>query len=152
MTSRRSINIEGADRLLNGVVKKCFVGNVRVDISALEFFYSRQLEQKIVKNLKSVFQQSGCRRYDPRNYIPALVTPAVLGGALRTSKRARGELKIPEQDGTLCFLRLDDTQKLSCLDGFHRTQAAQEFLDTNDRWWTVRLFEPKTQKGRLFYM
>jgi hypothetical protein len=119
---------------------KNFAGTARVAISCLEFIPGRQIVPNIVTCLVRVFEKVRCRRLDPDNFIPVFITPSDLKRALRTSNLPPNALKRPSADGSLCFLNVATNQKLTCLHGRHRIQAAIKHLEPNDLWWTVKLF------------
>ena len=119
------------DCVINALADNQFIGTARADISTLEFIKGRQIDNLIVENLITVFQQKRCRRYEPEDYIPVLVTKANL---------KRAALQSPAEDGSLCLLRTAKNQKLSCLHRRHRIKAAENFLPDKDQWWTVRIY------------
>jgi hypothetical protein len=128
------------DRDLDILATKCFVGTARVDISCLKFLEGRQIDNRIVQDLVRGFQQVRCRRYDPDNFIPVLITESNFQRALRVSDINQTALKNSSQDGSFYFLKTAKNQKLVCAHGRHRIKAAEQFLDPNDRWWPVKLF------------
>jgi hypothetical protein len=131
---------EADDRATNVLADQRLIGTARANISSLEFIEGRQIDDRIVKNLINVFQQERCRRYDPENYIPVLLTQANLRRVLRSSKLTKADLKRPAHDGSLCLLKTAKNQMLRCLHGRHRIKAAEQFLPYDDRWWTIRIY------------
>jgi hypothetical protein len=87
----------------NVLADQRLIGTARADISCLEFIEGRQIDNRIVKNLVTVFQKQRCRRYDRENYIPVLITRANLRRVLKSSKLTKAGLKSPAHDGSLCW-------------------------------------------------
>ncbi|RDL41164.1 uncharacterized protein BP5553_01143 [Venustampulla echinocandica] len=121
-----------------------FIGICRVDISSLKFVYgSRDVDRRIVENLKRIFKKTKCKKdkRDTENHLLVLVSTPELNRALKTSRLTLKSLKVPQNDGPLPVLKVSGDQKLLCLQGKHRVRAADEFfLDPKDKWWTIRLF------------
>lgn len=128
------------DRDSNLLATKRFIGTARTDISCLEFIKPREIDHPHVEHLVSVFQKTRCRRYDPENFIPVLITQAKLKRALRVSDLTQTSLRNAAPDGSLCFLKTAKNQKLSCVRGQHRIKAAENFLHKSDHWWTIKIF------------
>ena len=116
------------------------ISTARVDISCLDFIEGRQIDRRIVDYLKAIFAATKCRqgskedsRYDPKNYIPVLIkSSSELKRVLKASKKTRKDLNV--RRGSPCLLRTAPGQKLLCLDGRHRIEAADEFLSPGNRW------------------
>jgi hypothetical protein len=115
-----------------------YVGIAKVNIADLEFAESRQIDRNIVEELKTLYRQTNCRRYDAANYVPVLVEQTQLTQMLKASNRTQQELKNIPNDGSLPFL--SPSRKLLCPHGQHRIRAAQEFLPLEDQWWTVEIY------------
>ena len=121
------------------------VGIVHVDISSLAFrddIGSRELNKATVKRLVRVFN-ARCSPDTIENQIPAYIQPEELSRLLQTSQLTRTALQTSLLGRP--YPRLDLGQdKLYCLHGRHRLQAAARVLEPEDRWWTIRLysFEP----------
>lgn len=121
------------------------VGIARVDISCLAFIERRQIDRRIVDYLKGIFESTKCgqgnekdSRYDAKNYLPVYIrSSSELKRVLNTSKKTHKDLNI--EGGPPCFLRTAPGEKLLCLDGRHRIEAAKEHLSPGNRWWIVRL-------------
>lgn len=128
------------DRASNVLADNRFIGTARADISYLTFIEGRQIDNQIVEKLITVFQQKRCRRYEPENYIPVLITKENLKRALKASKLKRAALQSPAKDGSLRFLKPAKNQELFCLHGRHRIEAAKKFLPDTDQWWTIRVY------------
>jgi hypothetical protein len=127
---------------------KRFIGTARADISSLEFIEGgRQIDNQIIERLISIFKDMTCRRLDPDNYIPVLITQVDLNRALRVSKVQQNALKIPASDGSYHFLRTSKGQKLKCVYGKHRVKAAERYFGEGDRWWTITLFLTRGPNG-----
>ena len=116
-----------------------YLGTVKVNFNSLQFIDGREIDPAIVAKLKRVYTKNECRRYDPENFIQALVSASQLRKALRASGFSQGSLKAPSQDGSFKSLQFPHEEKVNCLDGRHRIQAGKEFLPSNDQWWTIVL-------------
>jgi hypothetical protein len=127
------------DRTSNGLANKRFIGIARADVKRLRFIKGRQIDHKIVEKLVTVFQLEGCRRHNPKNFVPVLITPPILDRALKASKLTQADLKNP-QDGSFCLLKTPKNQKLLCLHGRHRIKAAESFFPKEDQWWTISIY------------
>lgn len=120
-----------------------FRGLARLDLEVLDFgdvlgeAKHRPLSPRNVTRLRKVFELEGCNRYDEANYISAFVHPARLDGLTIT-----GPSQYPVDVAEIP--RVTFGQPVRCLNGLHRIRAAQEHLDPNDRWWTVKLYTEGT--------
>lgn len=139
--------IDEGDLQSNVFAAKRLIGTVRAEISSLQFiplqpFQSsrRQEDSRRIDRLAGVFERTAVRRYDPKNYIRALMTPAELRKALKASGVTQTVLTSPAPDGTLRLLKTGPDQKLSCVEGLHRTKAAEKVLPDDDCWWTIKLY------------
>lgn len=128
------------DRNLDMLAARCLVGTARVNISCLKFLDGRQIDGRIVQDLVNSFEQTRCRRYEPDNFIPVLITTSKLRRALRASNISRTDLRTTRQDGTFHILKPAKNQRFSCAHGRHRIKAAEQFFDSSDWWWPVKLF------------
>ncbi|GLA67536.1 hypothetical protein AtubIFM54640_010855 [Aspergillus tubingensis] len=114
-------------------------GTFRVKVEQIEFDPPsyRDLDRKVVEQLKQVFQAGQCRRLDAENHIPATVAKhdleVALGqaGVLQEVPMSNADLK-----PLLCF----NPGGLRGLHGRHRIQAASEVLAPRDSWWAVDLY------------
>ncbi|PTU22239.1 hypothetical protein P175DRAFT_0529274 [Aspergillus ochraceoroseus IBT 24754] len=114
-------------------------GTFRVKVEQIKFDPPsyRDLDRKVVEQLKQVFQAGQCRRLDAENHIPATVAKhdleVALGqaGVLQEVPMSNADLK-----PLLCF----NPGGLRGLHGRHRIQAASEVLAPRDSWWTVDLY------------
>lgn len=71
----------------------------------LEFIKGRQIDKRIIDKLVAVVKQARCRKYDPENTIPVLITEDNLKKALKASKLTLAALKKGSHDGSLCLLK-----------------------------------------------
>lgn len=129
------------DRELNLLAARCFVGTARVDIPCLGFLEGREIDNRIVQDLVTSFEQTRCRRYEQDNFIPVLISTSNLTKALRASNISRADLRTTRQEGTFRHLKPAKNQKFSGVHGRHRIKAAEQFLDASDWWWPVKLFQ-----------
>jgi hypothetical protein len=145
-----SPSTEKGDLESNAFAARRVIGTVRAEFSSLQFMLvesietrqgeRRQEDSRIVNNLAEIFQKTKIRRYDPKNFIRAFVTPAGLRKALDASGVTQTVLTTPAPDGSLRLLKTGSNQKLSCVEGLHRIRAAEKVLAEDDRWWTVKLY------------
>ncbi len=101
------------------------------------------ISHRQVTKLKKIFGKEGCRRWDAKNYISALVDDAILHEALRRSAVDASSI-LSIGTGSIPKLELNSGIQVYCLQGRHRIAAATEFLDGHDRWWTVKLYQQGT--------
>lgn len=121
------------------------VGIVHVDISSLAFkddIGLRELDKALVTRLAQVFK-AGCSPDTAENHIPAYIQPEQLSHILRASQLTAADLQASLLGRPYRRLELGQ-DKLYCLHGRHRLQAALVALEPEDCWWTIRLysFEP----------
>jgi hypothetical protein len=116
-------------------------GTARVSIASLQFVKGREIDASIVQHLMRVYEETKCKRNDPDNYIPILISSSDLRRALESSDLAQNNLKQLSSDGSFCYLHAAKNQYFKCLDGRHRISAALEFLDPTDQWWTADIFQ-----------
>ncbi|KAJ5602076.1 hypothetical protein N7510_011610, partial [Penicillium lagena] len=95
---------------------------------------SRALNQSHVKNIIHRFNHEGCRRLDPLTWIPCEVSKSVLQSLLQVDSI---NLYIDRPTD----LRLPEGSELLCLQGQHRIAAAVEWLEPNDIWWNLILYD-----------
>jgi hypothetical protein len=143
MASSDDQTIDQFDRVLNVELGNRLVGVVRVDLSCLDFVKGREIDPHTVQGLTNLFESTACRRNDPKNYIDVHITPTALTKALKASSLTEKDLG-PQQDGALPFLTTAPNQRLLCQYGRHRIKAAEQFLPSNDQWWTVILYVKKS--------
>jgi Protein of unknown function (DUF3723) len=91
-----------------------------------------------VDRLCEIFRKEGCRRFDLRNHITAVVSRESLQSALRAARKTPDELLTTVPNN---FPRLEfRAGQVLCLHGQHRVRAGAEVLPAGDRWWTVDLY------------
>lgn len=129
------------DRVENVIRSKRFIGVVRANFSSLEFVGGRQIDPKVVDELKRTFEKNKVRRYKSDNYIRALITVPELRKALRTTGLSQQALQTTAKNGSLSFLIPAPGQKLRCVEGKHRIAAAKGILPPEDHWWTIKLLQ-----------
>lgn len=126
---------ESRDRELS----RFYRGVVRVPLDNLNFEHPlfqkrhRPVSQRIVNQLRQAFEKEGLRRYEPRNWIDAIIDPQHLASVL-------AENRLTDLESEVESIPLIWLSSLNCLQGIHRILAASDFLHQNDRWWTVRLY------------
>lgn len=131
---------EAADVTRDPWVLPAFLGVARLPINSLSFDHElfkqhRPVSDKIFDRLRTIFQREGCFRTPSQNWIDALVDPRRLRSALARNGLTQDDLH-PEAEK----LPLLELGPVDCLQGIHRILPASDFLNQNDRWWTVRLY------------
>ncbi len=122
-----------------------YLGVVRIPLSAIAHGRAwldnqRTISRHKVTKLKKIFNKEGCRRWDAKNHISALVDDSVFHEALRRSAVDASSIR-SNGTGTIPKLELNSGIQVYCLQGRHRIAAATEFLNGDDCWWTVKLFQ-----------
>jgi len=107
-----------------------FKGIARVSITYLDFLHlTRQIDDKIVKQLIRDFKGEGCIREEPSYRIPAVINNSILEEALKkiplTAKAFKARVENPP------ILKLRSGMKLECLYRQHCVLAAKEHLATS---------------------
>jgi hypothetical protein len=116
-----------------------FKGTARVSITHLDFPHpTRQIDEKIIRQLVRDFEGEGCIREEPSHRIPAVIDDSVLEEALEkiplTAEAFKAKVDNPP------FLNLRNGVKLECLHGQHRVLAAKEHLGASQWWWIVDIY------------
>lgn len=125
------------------------LGIAKIDLDQLAFDIAspnghRKESKKIQTKLINVFKLEGCRRLEQQHFIDALISRETLSAALQPHGKSIESFRgsYDASDGSLRdVLRLRLSGPLQCLSGLHRVAAAKRYLNKNDRWWTVRLYE-----------
>ncbi|EOA87100.1 uncharacterized protein SETTUDRAFT_31400 [Exserohilum turcica Et28A] len=121
----------------------CYRGIARLPLDALGFRHStvldkhREVSLENVRRLERIYGQVGCLRLQDENVVNAIVEDDHLIAALSTHGISLDDMRNIRWPQEAPTLRLE---KVYCLSGMHRIEAARRFLDENDKWWTVRLF------------
>ena len=102
---------------------KCPIGLLRYQSITVD---PRQLDPENVARLLGIFKLEGCRRLEPQNHVPTLISQTVLNALLE--KVSEGQPSLKPWDGTPLFV--DAKHVLKCLHGRHRIEAAKKQL----RW------------------
>lgn len=114
-----------------------FCGYARVGLEFLNFGLAgtparQDLVDSRVLRLLNIFRIDQCRRYDEANFTDGVVDAATLENALAP----RALFREPPSDWDQ-LPRLE--VRIDCLNGKHRSAAAEEFLSDNDKWWIIRI-------------
>lgn len=131
------------DKDFAAIKAQCFRGVAKVDLKALNFEhplarkYHRGPSKKKVTVLKKVFKRTSCDRLTEEHFIKAIVDDDALADALRVSSIDENTLRQKEDTTKIPYLPI---AQVDCLDGLHRIRAAEQILDPNDQWWTVKLY------------
>lgn len=95
------------------------------------FCSTRELDSKNVTRLQNVFRNLGCRRLEPNNRVPVLITQEQFDHISRENGNPDFESSDPP------ILRTNI--RLECLHGMHRLAAGRNFLRGAERWWCADL-------------
>lgn len=129
-----------------------YLGFARISLQRLDFFSERSAEEEgevkkaenATARLLKVFQLEGCLRLEPENYIDALISRFDFECALRAAGLTENEFKEKcriVEESSENVIELKPENKVQCLEGLHRIQAAQSYLDNNDKWWVIKLYD-----------
>ncbi|KAI9750727.1 MAG: hypothetical protein M4579_006344 [Chaenotheca gracillima] len=137
-------NICSKDQEINAIETQYYRGTVRIAISQTRFDHSRvdaqrTVSEKNVSRLLQIFKLEGCLRLDAENHVCAIIDEKSLTRALSDSHLTLETILQRHDDGSFPFLNIHEP--IECLYGQHRIQAGKKFLDDNDQWWTVKLFD-----------
>lgn len=126
-------DISSKDLLILKEKARTYRGSFKVPLDQIDFevasFHPRQQDPKNTARLLQSFSLEGCNRLQPENFISALVDADHLAPQAVFSDRHFAE---PPSLSSGC--------KVVCLDGYHRVQAAREFLAGDERWWAANLY------------
>ncbi|KAF4468983.1 intracellular transport uso1 [Fusarium albosuccineum] len=121
--------------------KMTYQGVVRVTIDALLFapdYSSRNhnVDTAKVARLKQIFEQEGCNRYDPQNFITGIIDQDVFQKALVRSRLTSESL---QGVGEPPMLFLPPNTYVRCDQGKSRVKALAKTRGLF-HWWTLKLF------------
>ena len=117
------------------------LGYIKVPIENIQFDYPlarkrhRPASQKNINRLKGLFRSIGCQNGEEQNAIEGVVFDVELQEAM--SEQGLDLLPLATGHGDIPLLNV----RVKAFNGLHRIMAALGFLDADDRWWLVRLFE-----------
>jgi Protein of unknown function (DUF3723) len=131
------------------LTEKCraatFIGSARIRLDNLGFRLKPQQHRiepndSNVKRLKGNFYL-GCYRLNPLNRIKARISKAQLEQAIAASPDVSSveDLKT-RSDGQLPELVFPLTERVDCLYGEDRIEAAKAVFWGEDRWWSIDLY------------
>jgi Protein of unknown function (DUF3723) len=117
-----------------------FLGTAKVYLQHLQIDTSNTftLDEKNVKRILGIFEIQGCLRLDVENYVPVLISRGALEASFTESDVEPQDLYNYDD---LKLLRFGEHVRLRVLHGRHRLRAAQHFLQGDDRWWVVDLYD-----------
>jgi len=122
---------------------KCYRGIARVSLDSLCFKHSlvrkkhREISQQHVLHLVEVFERNGCLRLHEEHIIDAVVRDEDLNEALSREEISKEIFRDVQWAQHAPVLNIHNVK---CLSGMHRIEAAQRYLDDNDKWWIVRFY------------
>jgi hypothetical protein len=115
-------------------------GSAKVWITHLDFPHpSRQIDRRVIEQLKRDFDGEGCIKERTNHRIPAIIDDSKLQAALEKLAISTETFKAISRDNPPQF-HLGSGVKLECLHGQHRALAAKEHLYPSLRWWIVDLY------------
>lgn len=127
-----------ADVALVKARSRHYIGSALVSLLELSFENEfRKFDEKNVHRPQKIFVIEGCKRYDPINHVPALITRRDLKRAIRKSGVPLKDLKHHEPP----YIDMHRAPSLVCLHGFHRIAAARAFLGPHEQWWVLDLYQ-----------
>lgn len=119
------------DRLICSLQDRAKLGIYRIRLDNIEHPQIPQNRLPNVSRLKKTFLIQKCLRHSPQNYITATIPQNVF--------EHRSSVKQASDGVNELLLRTED--KVYCLHGSCRIQAAKAVLRDGDRWWTVTLYK-----------
>ncbi|OJJ66326.1 hypothetical protein ASPBRDRAFT_665854 [Aspergillus brasiliensis CBS 101740] len=142
------MSMDSADRRALRDKSLHFRGRARVSLDRLHYYgisMRGNVDEKHINHLVNVFQAEGCTRlHDPNHYVPVIISPEDLEGALAYSNLRGLDLM---QDRIPYFLDIQEGTHIRVLHGEHRLRAAEKFLEPTERWWTVVLYTTGLSKA-----
>jgi hypothetical protein len=117
-----------------------YKGSAKVSIAHLDFPHPcRQINIKVIEQLKRDFEGEGCIKDKQTNRIPAIIEDSILQTGLEKLAMNNETFKAVSNSNPP-KLHFGQDVKLECLHGQHRIIAAKEFLVSSERWWVVDLY------------
>ncbi len=128
-----------------------YKGTARVQLSNLVFPHStRQVDIKVIEQLKRDFDGEGCIRGEPSHRIPAIIDDLTLETNLERLNLNTEDFK--KRASNPPSFHLGRNVMLECLHGKHRVLAAQDYLSPSQRWWIVDLYGTgKCCRSKLYH-
>lgn len=109
---------------------RAFCISVKIPIEKLSFNGSHPIHVRTVASLINHFKSEAFDRLDPRNHIPALITPNTLPQYLYDY--ADDDLQGPPE--------FDPVNNITCLGGRHQLEAAKICYISTGGWWVIDLY------------
>jgi hypothetical protein len=117
-----------------------YLGTALVSIAHLTFPHPcRQIDRKVIEQLKRDFEGEGCLNEDISNGVPVMIDNETFHAGLEKLAMTAGDFKAASKTALLRF-QLNYGTKLECLHGQHRVLAAKEFLSSARSWWSADLY------------
>ncbi|OJD25070.1 hypothetical protein ACJ73_03562 [Blastomyces percursus] len=139
----RQIFVDEHARRLAEDRSSSFRGSALVRLEDLDFGVegSRMPDGKNIKKLSDIFAKVACKRLEPENRIPVVISQQALDEAMKLSHiTPQALLEPPQRFPTLTF---PPGFHLQCYEGRSRVEAAKNQMKTmlpEDRWWAVDLY------------
>ncbi|CAL8575817.1 hypothetical protein XPA_001720 [Xanthoria parietina] len=120
--------------------QKAYLGSIKYPLSYLEeesaAVNPRQTDPKNIQRLLNIFRLEGCCRLEPRNRVPVLISEPQYERLIN---------QLPDKGVQLrdCNVEPPETtwaEKLVCLHGKHRLEAARHYLGSGQKWWIIDLY------------
>jgi len=117
-----------------------YLGTALVSIAHLTFPHPcRQIDRKVVEQLKRDFEGEGCLNEDISNGVPVMIDNEAFYKGLEKLAMNAGDFKAVPKTAPVRF-QLDHGTRLECLHGQHRILAAKEFLSSVGSWWSADFY------------
>lgn len=119
------------DRFICSLQDHAKLGVYRIRLDNIEHPRIPQNRFPNVSRLKKTFLVQKCLRHNPQNYITATISHDIFAHRSSVKQASDGVNEL--------LLRAED--KVYCMHGSCRIQAAKTVLRDGDRWWTVTLYK-----------
>ncbi|EDN05105.1 predicted protein [Histoplasma mississippiense (nom. inval.)] len=123
---------------------RCLLGCAKVELKHLVFeetggIGTRHVTKANVNWLIRKFEVDKCRRLEPQHWIPAVVTR----NGLQVILNANSLSSIGGDDPGDFPLSLPSGHEVTCLQGRIRHAAGTKWLETDDQWWILKLYDSR---------
>lgn len=120
---------------------KYFLGCVRTNLSCLEFERdSRDCDPQIIRELGSKFRLVGCLRLQSPHHVPAIIAGGVFRDAVSLAGSNAGDV-LGANPERWPMITIPHGQRVQCIHGQQRIEAAKKFLGPRDQWWIIDVYD-----------
>ncbi len=137
---------------LSAAKAEAFLGTARLGLQGIDFsrrrtmttYKHREVSKEAIRSLFEVFQSEGCRRFDSENFLDVFIHRDSFETAIHRAGLNEDNFKL---NSIAKDLKIDSVVELApdypveCFDGLRRVRAAELFLENNDQWWIVNLYD-----------